>query len=62
MTIEKGKAYTNIKTGRIYEVLHTASAAWDIAQTLVVYKDIERGSVWVRSLTEFKEKFTEARE
>jgi hypothetical protein len=61
--IEKGKAYANIKTGKVYTVLHSAAAAaWDIAQVLVVYQDTEQGAVWVRSLTEFKEKFTEARE
>jgi hypothetical protein len=60
--IEKGKAYTNIKTGRAYKALHIAFSAWDTAQILVVYEDIEHGSVWVRSLTEFKEKFIEARE
>ena len=57
--IEEGKSYTNIKTGEVYKVLPIAAAAWDTAQVLVVYQDLEQGPVWVRSMTEFSEKFTE---
>jgi hypothetical protein len=51
--------YTNIKTGTVYKVSHIATAAWDTAQVLVVYQDLE-GAAWVRSITEFVEKFEEA--
>jgi hypothetical protein len=56
-----GKHYLNKKTGRIYIVLHNALASWDSNQNIVVYqyqggnKDVDQ--VWVRSLTEFNEKF-----
>lgn len=55
-----GKRYKNIKTGKIYLVLHNAVAAWDNLQSLVVYKregEHETEKIWVRSLTEFNEKF-----
>jgi hypothetical protein len=58
MRIETGRLYTNIKTGKAYKVSHIATAAWDTAQVLVVYQDLE-GAAWVRSLTEFMEKFEE---
>ena len=58
MNIEAGRLYTNIKTGRVYKVLHIAAAAWDTNQVLAVCQDVEQ-TVWVRSLTEFREKFKE---
>ena len=63
MEVIKGKRYINNKTGRMYEVLCTAYAAWDAGQVLVVYRgnDEHDGAVWVRSLTEFKIKFKEPR-
>ena len=58
MNIEAGRLYTNIKTGRVYKVLHIAAAAWDTNQVLAVYQDVEQ-TVWARSITEFREKFKE---
>jgi hypothetical protein len=58
--VETGGRYENIKTGEVYIVLHTALASWDCCRHLVVYEreDKEAGNpVWVRSLTEFGEKF-----
>jgi hypothetical protein len=58
--VEIGGRYENIKTGEVYIVLRTALASWDCCQYLVVYQraDKEAGNpVWVRSLTEFGEKF-----
>jgi hypothetical protein len=52
--------YEHKKTGRIYVVLHNALASWDSYQNLVVYQREDKdaiGQVWVRSLTEFNEKF-----
>jgi hypothetical protein len=59
MDIEEGRLYTNIKTGNLYKVLYLAIAAWDTNQVLVVYQDVKKELVWVRSLTEFGEKFKE---
>jgi hypothetical protein len=58
--VEIGGRYENIKTGKVYIVLYNALASWDAYQHLVVYQraDKDAGStVWVRSLTEFYEKF-----
>jgi hypothetical protein len=55
-----GGRYTSKKNGRIYIVLHNALAAWDSYQNLVVYQREDKDAVdqiWVRSLTEFNEKF-----
>jgi hypothetical protein len=55
-----GGRYEHKNTGRIYVVLNNALSAWDAYQNLVVYqredKDVS-DQVWVRSLTEFNEKF-----
>jgi hypothetical protein len=59
--IKSGDKYRNKKTCKIYAVLSTAYAAWDSCQRLVVYQKMEINAddnrVWVRSLTEFNEKF-----
>jgi hypothetical protein len=55
-----GGRYVNKKTGRVYIVLYNASASWDLYQNLVIYRGGDKGAidkVWVRSLTEFNEKF-----
>jgi hypothetical protein len=58
--VEIGGRYKNIKTGKAYIVLYTALASWDACQHLVVYQRADKDAgnpVWVRSLTEFYEKF-----
>jgi hypothetical protein len=57
-----GGRYKNLKTGKVYVVIHNALASWDSLQSLVVYqipREDKRadGQVWVRSLTEFNKKF-----
>jgi hypothetical protein len=55
-----GGRYLNKKNGRIYVVLHTALASWDSNQNLVIYQREDKDvvdQIWVRSLTEFNEKF-----
>jgi hypothetical protein len=55
-----GGRYINKKNGKIYIVLHNALAAWDSYHNLVVYQREDKDAVdqiWVRSLTEFNEKF-----
>jgi hypothetical protein len=55
-----GGRYINKKNGIIYIVLHNALAAWDSYQNLVIYQREDKDAVdqiWVRSLTEFNEKF-----
>ena len=62
MKIQIGKRYRNIKTKSIYVILNIGLAAWDSNQRLIVYQR-ESGSdktVWIRSKTEFYEKFEEA--
>ncbi|GMO39992.1 MAG: hypothetical protein Pg6C_00680 [Treponemataceae bacterium] len=59
-TVKAGKTYRNIKTGRLYRVLHIVTASWDIEQLLAVYEPVGGGSPWARSVTEFREKFEEA--
>ena len=58
--VKVGGRYKNNKTGKVYTVLYNAHASWDSYQSLVVYqrenKDVV-DQVWVRSLTEFNEKF-----
>jgi hypothetical protein len=49
--------YRNIKTGNIYTVIAIARACWDIYQWLIIYRRENDVYVWVRSLTEFNEKF-----
>lgn len=63
MNIIVGAKYTNKKTHHYYVVLDIALAAWDSSETLVVYREVGRDypTVWVRSKTEFLEKFEEAR-
>jgi hypothetical protein len=58
--VKIGARYLNNKNGRIYIVLHNALASWDSYQNLVVYQREDKDAVdqiWVRSLTEFNEKF-----
>jgi hypothetical protein len=58
--IKIGGRYLNKNTGRIYIVLHDALASWDSYQRLVVYQREDKDAidqVWIRSLTEFNEKF-----
>jgi hypothetical protein len=61
-TVEIGRTYINRKTNKRYKVLHLAYAAWDSDQKLVVYIEWLDGKMigtpWVRSLKEYKEKFT----
>lgn len=63
--VKVGETYCNVKTGHSYLVLEIAKAAWDINQELVVYAfskplNSPDDEVWVRSMTEFKEKFSES--
>jgi hypothetical protein len=55
--VREGMNYVNSKTGSIYAVHAIAKAAWDVEQLLVVYESFATGERWVRSLSEFKEKF-----
>jgi hypothetical protein len=58
--VKVGGRYLNKKTGRIYIVLHNALASWDSYQNLVVYQREDKDvvdQIWIRSLTEFNEKF-----
>jgi hypothetical protein len=57
LEIKVGECYTNIKTDEVYEVLYIATPVWDIGQQLVLYCKVDDDKVWVRSMTEFKEKF-----
>jgi hypothetical protein len=55
-----GGRYLNKKTGKVYVVLHNALSSWDSHQNLVVYQredKVEINQIWVRSLTEYNEKF-----
>jgi hypothetical protein len=55
-----GGRYKNIKTGKVYIVLYNALASWDSSQNLVVYHREDKyadSKIWIRSLTEFNEKF-----
>jgi hypothetical protein len=55
-----GGRYKNIKTENVYVVLYNVIASWDSIQRLVVYQREDKDAdskVWVRSLTEFNEKF-----
>jgi hypothetical protein len=58
--VKVGGHYLNKKNRKIYVVLLNALSAWDTCQNLVVYQREGKGDavqIWVRSLTEFKEKF-----
>ncbi|GHU51030.1 hypothetical protein FACS1894200_10860 [Spirochaetia bacterium] len=57
--VKAGGRYRNIKTGNVYMAVANAQASWDVNEELVVYQreDGEDETVWVRSLTEFNEKF-----
>jgi hypothetical protein len=58
--VKVGSRYLNKKTGDIYIILHNALASWDSYQNLVVYQREDKDvvdQVWVRSRTEFNEKF-----
>jgi len=60
VSIQAGKHYRNIKTQNIYVVLHVAKAAWDNSQVLIVYRQLLSDEhIWIRSRTEFYEKFEE---
>ena len=67
MNIEEGRLYTNIKTGRVYEVIYVAIAAWDGNPGLVVCQDVRKKQssaissrfdiIWVYTLDEFDNSF-----
>jgi hypothetical protein len=61
MNIQVGKCYQNIKTKNVYAILGIGLAAWDSSQCLIVYQraDSDDKTVWIRSRTEFNEKFKE---
>jgi hypothetical protein len=61
MEIQVGKRYQNIKTRDIYIILNIGIAVWDLSQCLIVYQrtDGNDKAVWIRSRTEFDEKFKE---
>jgi hypothetical protein len=55
-----GGRYLNKKNGKNYIVLYNALSSWDLYQKLVIYQREDKDAVeqvWVRSLTEFNEKF-----
>jgi hypothetical protein len=55
--IIEGNHYKNIKNEETYIVLYKALSAWDINQNLIVYRNLNNPIIWVRSETEFCEKF-----
>jgi hypothetical protein len=56
--LEVGKLYKNKRTNDLYAIESFARAAWDVDQYLIVYRKIDGDqTVWVRSATEFREKF-----
>jgi hypothetical protein len=61
VNIQVGKRYRNIKTKDVYVVLCIGLAAWDSEQSLIVYQRMDGNdkTVWIRSGTEFNEKFEE---
>jgi hypothetical protein len=61
MRIRIGNWYRNIKTKDVYVVLSIGLAAWDSRQCLIVYQRMGGNdkTVWIRSRTEFNEKFEE---
>jgi hypothetical protein len=57
-SLKPGDMVYNDKTAGQYEIICDAISAWDINQKLMVYKDVLSGQVYVRSSTEFCEKFS----
>ena len=59
MVDTEGKSFqTHIKSGKLYQIVCYALLE-ATGEEVVVYEGIETGSVWVRPLSEFKEKFVE---
>jgi len=63
LNIQIGKRYRNIKTQNIYTVINIGLASWDSDQCLIVYQQAEGrdSTIWIRSRTEFNEKFEEVK-
>jgi hypothetical protein len=61
INIQVEKRYRNIKTQDVYVVLNIGLAAWDSGQRLIIYQRAggDDKTIWVRSGTEFNEKFEE---
>lgn len=59
--INVNSRYVNKKTGNTYIVTAIGVAAWDVNQKLIIYRRVSKDdtTVWVRSETEFNEKFKE---
>lgn len=53
----KAGIYKHNKGGKLYEVLHNGLLEVNL-EPVVIYASLENGTVWVRPMAEFKERFT----
>lgn len=54
LSLEAGEKFTHYKRGGTYEIV-TLAVKEDTLEPLVVYKSLERGTIWVRTYQNFTE-------